>query len=216
MNIPYGPILVVEDIPNVLELLEITLRFKGYPVISAVNGQDALEKIARQRPAMVITDILMPRMDGYALAHNIRKNPLTGQIPIIFISATYITPEDKKFALSLGGVRFIEKPIDTEDFLLTVAEVLTQGVSSLPKPMKDEDFYRGYRERLESKLRYKNTQIARTERLLQTLPPEQRPAFDTLLVQSRKDRDDIQDELDELYRILDQLKETQATDAELS
>lgn len=216
MNIPYGPILVVEDIPNVLELLEITLRFKGYPVISAVNGQDALEKIARQRPAMVITDILMPRMDGYALAHNIRKNPLTGQIPIIFISATYITPEDKKFALSLGGVRFIEKPIDTEDFLLTVAEVLTQGVSSLPKPMKDEDFYRGYRERLESKLRYKNTQIARTERLLQTLPPDQRPAFDTLLVQSRKDRDDIQDELDELYRILDQLKETQATDADLS
>ncbi len=211
MNIPYGPILVVEDIPNVLELLEITLRFKGYPVISAVNGQDALEKIARQRPAMVITDILMPRMDGYALAHNIRKNPLTNQIPIVFISATYITPEDKRFALSLGGVRFIEKPIDTEDFLLTVAEVLTQGISTLPRPMNDEEFYQGYRERLESKLRYKNTQIARTERLLQTLPPDQRPAFDTLLVQSKKDRDDIQSELDELYRILDQLKEAQAT-----
>ncbi len=210
MNIPYGPILVVEDIPNVLELLEITLRFKGYPVISAVNGQDALEKIARQRPAMVITDILMPRMDGYALAHNIRKNPLTNQIPIVFISATYITPEDKKFALSLGGVRFIEKPIDTEDFLLTVAEVLTQGISTLPKPMNDEEFYQGYRERLESKLRYKNTQMARTERLLQTLPPEHRPAFDTLLVQSRRDRDDIQSELDELYHILDQLKEAQA------
>ncbi len=211
MNIPYGPILVVEDIPNVLELLEITLRFKGYPVISAVNGQDALEKIERQRPAMVITDILMPRMDGYALAHNIRKNPLTNQIPIVFISATYITPEDKKFALSLGGVRFIEKPIDTEDFLLTVAEVLTQGISTLPRPMNDEEFYQGYRERLESKLRYKNTQIARTERLLQTLPPDQRPAFDTLLVQSRKDRDDIQSELDELYHILDQLKEAQAS-----
>ncbi len=210
MNIPYGPILVVEDIPNVLELLEITLRFKGYPVISAVNGQDALEKISRQRPAMVITDILMPRMDGYALAHNIRKNPLTNQIPIVFISATYITPEDKKFALSLGGVRFIEKPIDTEDFLLTVAEVLTQGISTLPRPMNDEEFYQGYRERLESKLRYKNTQIARTERLLQTLPPDQRPAFDTLLVQSKRDRDDIQSELDELYRILDQLKEAQA------
>ncbi len=210
MNIPYGPILVVEDIPNVLELLEITLRFKGYPVISAVNGQDALEKVSRQRPAMIITDILMPRMDGYALAHNIRKNPLTNQIPIVFISATYITPEDKKFALSLGGVRFIEKPIDTEDFLLTVAEVLTQGISTLPRPMNDEEFYQGYRERLESKLRYKNTQIARTERLLQTLPTDQRPAFDALLVQSRKDRDDIQSELDELYRILDQLKEAQA------
>ena len=86
MNIPYGPLLIVEDNPNVLELLEVTLRFKGYPVITARNGQEALEKIARERPALVITDILMPRMDGYALAHNLRKNPLTIQIPIIFIS----------------------------------------------------------------------------------------------------------------------------------
>jgi two-component system, OmpR family, response regulator len=75
MNIPYGPILVVEDIPNVQELLEITLKFKGYPVVTANDGKE-LEKIARQRPAMIITDILMPKMDGYALAHDIRKNPL--------------------------------------------------------------------------------------------------------------------------------------------
>jgi len=208
MNIPYGPILVVEDIENVQELLEITLRFKGYPVITASDGKEALEKIARQRPAMIITDILMPKMDGYALAHDIRKNPLTSQIPIVFISATYITPEDKKFALSLGGVRFIEKPIDTEDFLLTVAEVLTQGISTLPRPMNDEEFYTGYRERLESKLRYKNTQIARTERLLQTLPVDQKPAFETLLEQSVKDRNEIQNELEQLYRILEQYKES--------
>ena len=48
MNIPYGPLLIVEDNPNVLELLEVTLRFKGYPVITARNGQEALEKIARE------------------------------------------------------------------------------------------------------------------------------------------------------------------------
>jgi response regulator RpfG family c-di-GMP phosphodiesterase len=150
----------------------------------------------------------MPKMDGYALVYDIRKNPLLCQIPIVFISATYITPEDKKFALSLGGVRFIEKPIDTEDFLLTVAEVLTQGVSTLPRPMNDEEFYTGYRERLESKLRYKNTQIARTERLLQTLPQDQRPAFVTLLEQSISDRNEIQGELNQLYRILDQYKES--------
>jgi CheY-like chemotaxis protein len=208
MNIPYGPILVVEDIQNVQELLEIALRFKGYPVVTANDGKEALEKIARQRPAMIITDILMPKMDGYALAYDIRKNPLTSQIPIIFISATYITPEDKKFALSLGGVRFIEKPIDTEDFLLTVAEVLTQGISTLPRPMSDEEFYTGYRERLESKVRYKNTQIARTERLLQTLPVDQKPAFEALLEQSVRDRKEIQNELEQLYRILEQLKES--------
>jgi CheY-like chemotaxis protein len=104
MNTLSGPILVVEDILNVRDLLEITMRFKGYPVITATNGHDALEKIIEHHPALVITDILMPRMDGYTLAHKLRTNPLTSDIPIIFISATYVTPEDKDFALQLGGL----------------------------------------------------------------------------------------------------------------
>jgi CheY-like chemotaxis protein len=206
MNIPYGPILIVEDTPNVLELLEVALRFKGYPVVSARDGQEAMQRVAEERPALVITDILMPKMDGYTLAHNLRKNPRTAQIPIIFISATYITPEDKNFALNLGAMRFIEKPIDTEDFLLTVAEILTQGVPNTVQPMDEEAFFKGYRERLESKLRHKTTQITRTERLLQTLTDEQKPAFETLLKQVINDRDEIQAELNQLVRILDELK----------
>ena len=206
MNIPFGPILVVEDNANVLEYLEITLRFKGYPVVTASNGQEALEKIREERPALVITDILMPKMDGYSLVHTLRKDPITSQIPLIFISATYVTPEDKTFALSLGAVRFIEKPIDTEDFLLTVAEVLTQGVSTAPRPLDEAAFYEGYRKRLETKLRHKNTQISRTERLLQTLPEDQKPAFDALLANAVSDRNEIQIELDELYQILDEFK----------
>lgn len=201
MTIPYGPILVVEDVANIRELLEVVLRFKGYPVITARNGAEALERIAEERPALIITDILMPRMDGYALTHQLRKDPRTSQIPIIFVSATYVTPEDKKFALSLGGVRFIEKPIDTEDFLLTVAEILTQGISTLPKPMEDEAFYMGYSARLEQKLQHKNAQIARTERLLKTLSEDQKPAFQALLAQAVRDRDEIRTELDELKRV---------------
>jgi len=206
MNIPYGPLLVVEDVPNVMELLEVTLRFKGYPVITARNGQEALEKIDVEHPALVITDILMPKMDGFALAHRIRTNPKTRTIPIIFLSATYVTPEDKDFALSLGAARFIEKPIDTEDFLLTVAELLTQGPDTLPRPLTERDFYTGYRARLEHKLRHKNTQISRTERLLSTLPEGQRPAFDALLQQAKNDREEIQNELNQIYKILDELK----------
>lgn len=207
MNIPYGPILVVEDNPNVLELLDVTLRFKGYPVVTAHNGQEALENIARERPAIVITDILMPKMDGYSLAHALRKNPLTSQIPIIFISATYITPEDKKFALSLGAVRFLEKPIDTEDFLLTIAEILTQGAPlSTQQPIDERSFLSGYRQCLESKLRHKSTQIGRIERLLQTLPAEQQPAFQPLLTNAINDRDDIQAELAELLKLLEEFK----------
>ncbi len=208
MNIPYGPILVVEDIPNVQELLVVTLRFKGYPVISAANGQEALDLIAKERPALVITDILMPKLDGYALVQKLRTDPHTRQIPVIFLSATYVTPEDKAFALSLGAVKFLEKPVDTEEFLLTIAEVLTQGAGQMPEPMGERDFYHGYRERLESKLRHKNQQIVRTERLLQTLPADQRSSFEALLKEERSHRDEIQTELDQLYKILEELKKT--------
>jgi CheY-like chemotaxis protein len=204
MSIPYGPILVVEDVPNILELLEVTLRFKGYPVVTATNGQEALEIIAHERPALVITDILMPKLDGYSFVQRLRTDPRFSRIPVIFLSATYVTPEDKTFAISLGAVRFLEKPVDTEEFLLTVAEVLTSGPIAVPAPMDEQEFYKGYRERLESKLRYKNTQITRTERLLETLPADQIPAFNTLLAEARTQRDEIQDELDELYSLLEQ------------
>jgi CheY-like chemotaxis protein len=203
MNVPYGPILVVEDIPNVLELLEVTLRFKGYPVVTARNGQEALEVIQKELPALVITDILMPKMDGYALAQKLRITPRTKHIPIIFLSATYVTPEDKSFAMSMGAVKFMEKPVDTEDFIISVGEILTQGPPLMPEPLSEEEFYKGYRERLESKLRHKNTQIARTERLLQTLPADQKPAFDALLAEARRHRDEIQQELNDLYKILE-------------
>lgn len=205
MSIPYGPLLVVEDIPNVRDLLDITLRFKGYPVMTASNGQEALEIIAQEHPALVISDILMPRMDGFTLAQKMRSDPHTCQIPIIFVSATYITPEDKNFAMSLGVVRFLEKPIDTEEFLLTIAEVLTQGVMNVPAPLGEKEFYMGYRARLENKLQYKIHQIARTERLLLTLPEQQKTAFVSLLEQAVYDRDQIQQELNDLKKTLELL-----------
>jgi CheY-like chemotaxis protein len=204
MNIPYGPILVVEDIPNILQLLEVTLKFKGYPVITAANGQEALECIEREHPALVITDILMPKLDGFALVQKLRTDPRTNDIPIIFLSATFVTPEDKAFAIRLGVARFLEKPVDTEEFLLSVGEVLTGGPISLPPPLGNREFYRGYRERLENKLRHKNAQIARTARLLENLPEEQKPAFQALLEEARGHRDEIQQELDQLFRLLEQ------------
>ena len=206
MVVPMGPLLVVEDIPNVLELLEVTLRFKGYPVVTARNGQEAVDVILREHPALVITDILMPKMDGYSLAQRIRTDPKMRHIPVVFLSATYITPEDKAFAMSLGAVRFLEKPVDTEEFLLTIAEILTGGPLNMPEPLGEQEFYQGYRERLEAKLRHKITQITRTERLLQTLTPEQKPAFEALLAEARGHRDEIQEELDELYKLMEQVK----------
>lgn len=201
-----GPILIVEDVPNVLELLEVTLRFKGYAVITARNGEEALEVISKTRPTLIITDILMPKMDGYAFVQKLRLNPDTRGISVVFLSATYVTPEDKDFALSLGAARFMEKPIDTEDFLLTVAELVTQQSATQPHPLDMEKFFTGYRTRLENKLRHKNTQVARAERLLPTLPPDQKPAFEALLQQSMRSRDEIQTELLDIYKTIEELK----------
>lgn len=204
MNVPYGPILVVEDVPNILELLSITLEFKGYPVVTATNGEEALQLIEQDRPALIISDILMPKMDGFQLVQTLRTNPKTSQIPIIILSATYVTPEDREFALKLGAARFIEKPVDTEDFLLTIAEVLTMDLADPSPPLADQEFYMGYRDRLESKLRYKNIQIARAKRLLESLPEKQKPVFRSLLAEARNHRQDIERELDQLYNLLEQ------------
>lgn len=204
---PNEPILIVEDVPNVLEFLEITLRFKGYRVMTAQNGLEALEQIQKERPALVITDILMPKMDGYALVHRLRSDPETRPIPIIFLSATYVAPEDRDFALKLGAARFIEKPIDAEEFVLTVAEVLAAGPGTAPGPLQDKAFYTYYRDRLEHKLRHKATQMQRLERLIPTLPPEQQNAFRTMLEQVKIDHREIEAELQETYRILAELNQ---------
>jgi CheY-like chemotaxis protein len=199
-------LLVVEDVPNVLELLEVTLRLQGYNVRTARNGQEALEKIAAERPALVSTDILMPKMDGFTLAYRLRSVPETRDIPIIFLSATYLTPEDKDFALSLGAARFLQKPIDTNEFLRTIAELLAQGPAPLPTPLSESDFYAGYRARLENKLRAKNTQIARTEQRLLTIPEGVRPTFESLLQQAKDERTEIQAELDQIHTLLNDIK----------
>ena len=203
MNIAAGPLLIVEDVPNILDFLEVTLKFKGYEVLKARNGQEALDAIQKTRPAIIITDILMPKMDGFSLVYHLRTDPATRDIPVVFLSATYVGPEDKAFAMTIGATRFIEKPIDTEEFLLTVAELLTQGSLPPPPPLRESEFYAGYRQRLEMKLQQKNSQIARAGRLLETLPPEQKPGFIALRQQSINDRDEIQAELDYIKELLE-------------
>ncbi len=151
---------------------------------------------------LIITDILMPKMDGFSLLYHLRTDQSTRDIPVVFLSATYIAPEDKAFAMAIGATRFLEKPIDTEEFLLTVAELLTQGSLPPPPPLREREFLMGYRKRLEMKLQQKNTQIARAERLLETLPPEQKPGFESLRQQSINDREEIQAELERIQEFL--------------
>lgn len=202
---PQGYVLIVEDVPDILKLLEATLTFKGYRVVTARNGQEALQCLQQERPALVITDIMMPRLDGFGLVHRIRINPETREIPVIFLTATYVALEDKAFALNIGVTRFIEKPVNFEKFLETVEELLTQNVPSAPSTMSEEEFYQGYRQRLEKKLQEKNTQITRDERLLQTIPEEEQATFRASLQMAKNERDELQRLLAEIYARLEAL-----------
>lgn len=203
MNTSQGYLLVVEDIPDILNLLEATLTFKGHRVVTARNGEEALEAIERERPAMVITDILMPKMDGFSLVHRLRINPETRDIPVVFLSATYVAPEDKAFALTIGVTRFIEKPVALDQFVPIIEKILRQGPRATVEPINEFDFYEGYRKRLETKLNQKKTQIARDERLLETLSEEEKPSFQASLQQARGERDEIKHLLDEIHEQLE-------------
>lgn len=199
-------LLIVEDIPDILTLLKATLEFKGYRVLTARDGQEALDVIEQELPSVIVTDILMPRMDGFNLVHRLRLKPETRDIPVIFLSATYVAPEDKSFAFSLGATRFIEKPVNFEEFLPAVSELINQRETSAPVPLDELEFYEGYRKRLETKLLHKNTQITRAEHLLGTIPEEERPSFNISLRQAYEERREIQKLLDQIHVMLDKLK----------
>ncbi len=206
MTIQTGPILIVEDIAQVRELLEMQLQLKGYRVVGASDGQEALELMAHEKPAIVISDILMPRMDGFALAHAMRKSPQTVQIPIIFLSATYVSAEDERFALNLGALRFLPKPVDADQLFLAVADALTGQTKPVAvTAMSERDFYVGYRQRLEAKLRQKAQQIGRNQQQMQNLPPEQRETYRRLVAEAQSQYDAIQAELTILTHVLQEM-----------
>jgi CheY-like chemotaxis protein len=199
MNQPSGYLLVVEDIPNILELIETTLKFKGgYRVVTAHNGEEAFDAIKQERPSLVITDILMPKVDGFNLVHKLRLDPETRNIPVIFLSATYVAPEDKTFATLIGASRFLEKPIDIDQLMRTITELLSQEPPAASEPLKEFEFYEGYRDRLKIKLEQKVKQIVRIERLLPTISEEEKPTFLSSLSSAINERDEIRLHLDEV------------------
>ncbi len=192
MSTDQGYLLIVEDDPDILRLLETTLTFNGYRVLTARNGQEGLEILQQERPAIVIADIMMPRLDGFGLVNRIRIHPETREIPVVLVTATYVAEEDKEFAQSIGATRFIQKPINLEAFLGTIRELLEQGTHPAPEALKDFDFYDGYRKRLEAKLEQKTAQVARDALLVEeTRSDVERTAIRASLGKGLKERDEL-------------------------
>lgn len=203
MNTATDYLLVVEDDPDILKLLDAALTFRGYQVVTAHNGKEGLEAVQTKRPAIVIADIMMPKLDGFGLVHRLRINPQTRDIPVVFITATYVAREDREFALSIGATRFLQKPIDLEKFLIMIAELLKQGRPSVIGPFNELDFYNEYRTRLEAKLDEKNKQIARDEHLLTTDADKEDQALQVSLHQAMLERDELKLLLHQIHEQLE-------------
>ena len=103
-------VLIADDQDSSRKLLRLILAAEGHDVIEASDGQEALEKLESLPVDAVISDILMPRMDGYRFCYEARRKPGLQTIPIIIYSSTYTSATDESTALSVGADRFLRKP----------------------------------------------------------------------------------------------------------
>ena len=122
---PKANILVVDDNPDKLSLLEAALCLAGYRVTTATDGDEALAAIESYQPDLVITDVMMPRMNGYELAQRIRANPVTKFIPVIMQTAASRRVEDLRRASEVGALGYITDPTDL-DLLLARTRTLLE------------------------------------------------------------------------------------------
>lgn len=119
-------ILIADDKEENLYLLESLLKGNGYEVISTSNGEEALEAAIKNPPNLIITDILMPVMDGFTLCRKWKAHENLKKIPLVFYTATYTDVRDEEFALHLGADRFIVKPQEPDVLMMIIKDVLTK------------------------------------------------------------------------------------------
>lgn len=113
---PDRPILLIEDNEQNRYLATFLLEQHGYRVVAAPDGPRAIAAAATLAPAMILLDIQLPLMDGYAVARALRAMPALRAVPIVAVTS-YAMPGDREKALAAGCTGYIEKPIDADTFL---------------------------------------------------------------------------------------------------
>lgn len=166
-------ILVVEDDPQSSYLLITLLQGVGHEARSAGNGAEALALAADWEPDLVISDILMPTMDGFTLLRAWKRHAQLARIPIVIYTATYTEPQDEALAIKLGADRFLIKPEEPELFLQIVDELLARDPAEVrpgsDEPTAEREILQQYNQRLVSKLEDKMKQLEQTNRHLALL-----------------------------------------------
>jgi two-component system, OmpR family, response regulator len=110
-------LLVVEDEPNILELLSASLRYAGFEVVTAAGGTEAVQAAQRHRPDLIVLDVMLPDMDGFDVVRRLRGGG--ARIPVVFLTARDAT-EDKIRGLTLGGDDYVTKPFSLEEVIARI------------------------------------------------------------------------------------------------
>jgi len=124
-------ILIVEDNPQNMRLIEMTLRAKNYTLLEATDGEEALDIARTERPDLIIMDVRLPKMDGLEVTRKLRENPAFSHTPIIGVTA-YAMKGDKERVIEAGCDAYLSKPINTRELLGVIAEMLSQRQKDNP------------------------------------------------------------------------------------
>jgi len=165
-------ILIVEDDHDTRHILTEILNSAGYEVAAAEDGEEGLRLVRADRPSLVITDILMPGIDGFRFLSEVRKDAGLRDLPVVFYTGNYLDKDDEKLARDLGVSRFLLKPLPPADLLAVVKELLEKKPRSIfsqaPHSSLDEPaFLKLYNERLVTKLKQKVLENEKTRRSLE-------------------------------------------------
>ena len=126
-----GRILVVDDEIYIVHILDFSLGMEGYEVITALDGEAALEKVKSEQPDLIVLDIMMPKLDGYEVCKVIKGNPDTSHIPVILLSAKGRNV-DQKMGFDVGADDYITKPFSPRKLVERINQLLGQAVGSKP------------------------------------------------------------------------------------
>ena len=132
-------ILIVDDHPANRTFLRTLLGYKGHRLVEAVDGAEGLAVARAERPDLVITDILMPTMDGYEFVHHLHADPAFAHIPVVFWSAHYLEREARTLAQSCNVSHILIKPCEPEEMLHTVDVALSHTPAPTTAPPEDVD-----------------------------------------------------------------------------
>jgi two-component system alkaline phosphatase synthesis response regulator PhoP len=119
-----GKILVVDDEVNITQILEFSIGSEGFEVITAQNGEEAIERARRERPDLIILDIMMPKIDGYEACRILKANPLTKNIPVLLLTAKG-RDIDRRLGYEVGATDYIVKPFSPNKLIERIHRLLS-------------------------------------------------------------------------------------------